>query len=171
MSYTVRDDNATFGPLAGVELPNGAGASTLVAHQIVEVCGIFGVVAATGAAGYYDIFQAPPAPSISGGQAPLGSSYRILGCQYNYSHVGGASYAFALEVVPAGTADGSGVNPLGSATYSLTAAVTNTPFQTTLAANSDTQLILPGSRVNVILSGTATGVTNLTVCVYIARIS
>lgn len=167
MSYEVRDDNALFGPGAGVELPNGAGASTVVAHQVIEVCGLFGINAGA-ATGNDCVFIAPPNPSAATGIAPLGSQYKILGVQYNYD-VASASGTFAIEVTAPGTATGSGVNALNAATVSTAVAATNIPSSAALNTNPNNLLIAPNSRVNIKWGGTATGLVNCSILVYIAR--
>ena len=170
MSYNVRDDNGLVGPAAGVEILNGAGAPTIVNHQLVEVVGLFGLTASTAVNGKYCVFIAPPNPSAATGIAPLGSKYQVLGIQYSYN-TASASGTLAFEICAPGTADGSGVNVGSSATFSTSAASTNTPLQAGLNSNIDNLQLSPNSRLNVILAGTWTGLVNLAVCVYVARIA
>lgn len=169
MSYTVRDDNALFGPLAGVEISNGAGASTIVAHQLVEPSGLFGITAA-GATGNYCIWVSPQNPSTSTGAIPLGAQYKVVGVQYSYD-TASSSGTIAIENCAAGTATGAGANVLSAATVSTSVASTNTPAIAALNANVDNLLIAPNGRINVKFGGTATGLVNLCVQVYISRVS
>lgn len=169
MSFNVRDSNILVGPLSGVELPNGAGASTVVAHQVVEPAGLFGITAA-GATGNYCIWVSPQNPSASTGAVPLGAQYKVVGVQYVYD-TASSSGTIAVENCAAGTATGSGVNVLSAATASTSVASTNTPAYAALNSNVDNLLIAPNGRINVKFGGTATGLVNLCVQVYIARVS
>ena len=179
MSYNVRDDNALFGPLAGVEIPNGAAASTIVAHQVMEPVGIFGGIGGTAfpanvvAGTTYTVYLSPPNPSVASGIAPLGSSYRVLGVSVYYSAAAAGAATVALENVPAGTANGSGANILSATNYALNTALTaNTPSALALNANVDNLTLTPNSRINVILGATSTAsLADFTLSIYLARVS
>src|SRR5208337_3451157 len=112
MSFNVRDDAGLFGPLAGVEIPNGAGQSLVVAHQISEPSGLFGLAAATfvsqatTAGTNYTIFMAPPQASAASGLLPQGQLYRIIGCTVWYTTAAAGAAQMYVEICPAGTANG-----------------------------------------------------------------
>jgi hypothetical protein len=168
MSYNVRDDAGTFGGQAQIELNNGAGAPTIVRMQVYEAVGLFGIAAA-GATGKYDVFIAPPTPSAASVLAPLGTSYQILGGTINYD-TASSSGTVAVEICPAGTASGSGNNVLSTTNVSTATAATNTPVSLTLNTNIDNLLIGPLGRINVIFGGTATGLVNFTIVLYLGRV-
>jgi hypothetical protein len=171
MSFNFRDDNGLFGPLAGVEIPNGAAASTVVAHQLVEPVTLVGDAATVIAAHQYTMFIAPPSPSLASGIAPLGSQYKVLGVSIWYHTAATGAATVALEICPAGTADGSGNNVLSATNFALNTALTaNTPSNLALNSNVDNLLMVPNSRINAILGATATtGLVDLCLCIYIAR--
>lgn len=173
MSYNVRDDNALFGPLAGVELNNGAGAPTIVAHQVIEPVSLVGDAATVIAAHVYTLLIAPPGPSAATGIAPLGASYRVLGVSIYYATAAAGAATLALEIVPAGTANGSGTNVLSATNFALNTALTaNTPSALPLNANINNLTLAPNSRLNATLGATATtGLVDLCLQIYVARIS
>jgi hypothetical protein len=168
MSYTVRDDNAIFGPLAAVEYPNGAGASVIGCIQNFEPIELIASAATLQA--FNTVFIAPPAPSTATNLPALGQKYQIVGVSYYYS-TASTSGTMSIEVVPAGTANGSGTNVLSTANVSLSTAATTTPNNATLNANIDNLFILPNSRVNVNSAGTLTNLVDLAVMIYITRIA
>lgn len=171
MSYNVRDDNGLFGPLAGVEMPNGAGASTVVAHQLFEGIG-FNAVAATGfaASTTYTIFLVPPAPSTATGLAPLGGQYKIMGASHYYSTAATAAANYSIEVCPAGTANGAGRDAVLN--QALNVAATTTPTPLTLSTNVNNLLVNPGDRINLIVGATATtGLVDFCLTIFLARVS
>jgi hypothetical protein len=172
MSYNVRDDGGLFGPLAGVEILNGAGASTIVAHQLIEPTLLQGSAAQIVAGTTYTLFLAPPSPSAATGIAPLGAQYKVLGVSIYYATAAGGAATIAIEIVPAGTANGSGANVLAAATYALNTALTaNTPASLPLNTNVDNLLFAPNSRLNVILGATATtSLVDMCLIIYIARV-
>lgn len=174
MSYNVRDDNGTFGPLASISLPNGASGPNVVAMQVMEPVGIFGADSATVVASHtYTVFIAPPTASVASGTVPLGNSYKILGCSVYYGTAASGAATVAIENTPAGTADGSGANVLAATNYALNTALTaNTPSNLALNTNVDNLIVLPNSRINFILGATATtGLVDLNLTLYLARIS
>jgi hypothetical protein len=175
MSYSVRDDNATFGPGAAVEFSSGATQSFQGKLQAIEFIGIYGgnatnLVTAT----KYCVFLAPPLPSNATSVLNLGGVYQIVGGQI-IANAASTSGTLAIEVCPAGTADGAGNNVLSTATTSLAAGGTGiavtTPAPLTLNTNVDNLFIANNARVNFILGGTLTSLANLNVTLYIARIS
>jgi len=182
MSFNVRDDNGLFGPLAGVEIPNGAGQPFTVAHQLSEPSGLFGLAAATfvsqatTAGTSYTIFMAPPAASAATGLLPQGAQFKIVGASVWYTTAAAGAAQMYVEICPPGTANGSGNNALtqsGNPYYLLNTAITtaNTPNQIALSSNVDNLLISPGSRVNVYVTTVATtGLVNFTLVIPIARI-
>lgn len=173
MSYNIRDDNGLFGPLAGVEIPNGAGASTIVAHQLIEPVSLVGDSATIIAAHTYTLLISPPAASLASGIAPLGSSYRVLGVSVYYATAASGAATIAIEIVPAGTANGSGTNVLSATNFALNTVLTaNTPSSLPLNANVNNLTMAPNARLNVILGATATtGLVDLCLQIYVARIS
>ena len=173
MSYNVRDDNGTFGPLASIEFPNGASGSTLVALQAMEPVTLVGDAATIIAGHYYTLFIAPPSPSVASGIQPLGGSYRVVGVSIYYHAAASGAATLALEVCPAGTADGSGNNVLSATNYALNTALTaNTPSSLAINSNIDNLTLLPNSRLNAVLGATATtGLVDLSLQVYVARIN
>lgn len=173
MSYNVRDDNGLFGPLAGVEIPNGASAPLVVAHQLVEPVSLVGDAATIIAAHKYTLFIAPPSASVASGNQPLGNSYRVLGVSIYYGTAAAGAATLALEITPAGTADGSGTNVLSATNYALNTALTaNTPSSLALNSNINNLTFAPNARLNAILGATATtGLVDLCLQVYVARIS
>lgn len=180
MSYVVRDENALVGSLAGVEIGNGAGAPTIVAHQLVEVVGIY---AATGSGGtapsfvastVYTTFLSPPNPSLASGQTPLGQSYKVLGVQVYYATAASGAATVSIEICGPGVANGSGTNVLAASNYALNTALTaaNTPQSLPLNTNVDNLTMLPNSRLNFTSGATATtGLVDFTIVAYVARIS
>lgn len=173
MSYNVRDDNALFGPLAGVELPNGAGQSTVVAHQVIEPVGLFGMTATTfPASSFMTVFIAPPNPSTANGIVPLGQKYQVVGGTYYYKTAAGSAATFTVEIVPAGTADGSGNNVLSVTNVALNSVASTTPTALSLNSNVDNLILLPNSRLNVNSGATATtSLVNFCIQLYVARIA
>lgn len=173
MSFNVRDANNLVGATSGIELSNGAGASTIVAHQVIEAVTLVGDAATIIAAHTYTPFIAPPAPSTASGIVPLGAVYRVLGVSVYYATAASGAATIALEITPAGTANGSGTNVLSATNYALNTALTaNTPSALALNANIDNLTFAPNSRLNVILGATATtGLVDLSLQIYVARIS
>lgn len=173
MSFNVRDDNGLFGPLAGVEIPNGASAPTVVAHQLIEPVTLVGDAATIIASHQYTLLLAPPAPTVASGITPLGNSYRVLGVSIYYHTAAAGAATLALEICPAGTADGSGNNVLSATNYALNTALTaNTPSSLALNSNINNLTMAPNSRLNAVLGATATtGLVDLCLCVYVARVS
>lgn len=178
MSYNVRDDNATFGPNASIELPNGASASTIAKLQLMEPCGIFGATGTGGtnpnfaASTYYTVWVSPPLPSVAGGNVPLGGKVQVVGVQVFYSTAASGAATLLIENCPAGTANGSGSNILSATNYALNTALTtaNTPQSLALNANVDNLQILDNSRINVYTGATATtGLVDFTVSIYLIR--
>jgi hypothetical protein len=180
MSFNVRDDNALFGALAGVEISNGAAASTIVAHQLVEPVGIFGATGTGGtapnfvASTSYTVFISPPNPSVASGIVPLGNSYRVVGVQIFYSTAASGAATAAIEICAPGTANGSGTNVLSATNFALNTALTsaNTPQALALNANIDNLTMAPNSRLNVVSGATATtGLVDFTLVIYVSRVS
>src|SRR5208282_786278 len=111
MSYTMRDDNPILGSLAAVEHSQGYGASVIGCIQSYEPCSLDAATATTFPNGSFNtIFIAPPSASLANGTLPLGLKFQVVGVSYRYGTAGGASSVFTIEIVPAGTADGSGNN-------------------------------------------------------------
>lgn len=171
MSYNVRDDNALFGPLAGVELLNGANAPTFGCIQNYEPASLTAATATTfPASSFNTIFIAPPA--ATGSTPNLGGKWQILGVEIFYHTAAAGAATLTIETVPAGTADGSGANVLSATNFALNTAQSNTPFVPALNSNINNLQLGPGGRINVNAGATATtGLVNLTVMVYVARIS
>jgi len=179
MSYNVRDDSALLGPGAAVEIPNGAGASTIAQLQVYELVGIFG--ATGGASGTnpsnfiastdYTVFIAPPGPSQSLVLPALGFKYQVVGVSVFYSTAAAGAATLAIEICPAGTANGSGNNVLAAATFALNTVQSNTPFNLTLNTNIDNLTISTGGRLNFNAGATATtGLVDLTIAAYLIKV-
>jgi len=173
MSYNVRDDSGLFGPLAGVELPNGAGSPTIVAHQVIEPVSLVGDAATIIASHFYTLMISPPSASAATGILPLGGNYKVLGVSIWYHTAAAGAATLALEICPAGTADGSGNNVLSAASFALNTVLTaNTPSALALNSNVNNLIIPPNGRINAVLGATATtGLVDLCLQVYVARIS
>ncbi len=173
MSYTVRDGVVLLGPLSGIEIPNGAAASTVVSHQLVEPVSMVGDAATIIAAHTYTLLLSPPNPSVATGITPLGSQYKVMGVSIYYATAASSAATIAIENTPAGTANGSGANVLSASTYALNTALTaNTPSSLALNSNVDNLLLSPNSRLNVILGATATtGLVDLNLTIYVARVA
>lgn len=172
MSYTVRDDNATFGPLAAVEYPNGASAPIIGCIQNFEPIEFTAQLATNFPASTFNpIFIAPPAPSVASGLPALGSKYQVVGVTVYYHAAASGAATMAIEICPAGTADGSGNNVLSASNFALNTAQSSTPFNLALNSNVDNLTILPGGRINLNTGATATtGLTGLAVMIYIVRL-
>lgn len=175
MSYNVKDDNGIFGQGAAVAFGNGAGGSTIGKIQAIEPVGMFGIDAANVTTAHaYSVFLAPPTPSNASATVNLGGSYQILGGSIRVN-TASTSGTLAIEVCPAGTADGSGNNVLSTATTSLasggTGVGTATPASLTLNTNVDNLTVANNARINFIFGGTLTGLVNLNCTLYVARVS
>lgn len=169
MSYNVRDDNAILGPNAYVELPNGAGASTLAKLQVIEPVVYFSLAAPT--AGTYSLFVSPPLPSNASVLQPLGGKFQVAGASVVYS-TGSTSGTLALEICPAGTANGSGTNVLSTTSFNIaqgTNAGSSTPYNLTLNTNVDNLQMTDNSRINMILGGTLTSLASFCLVIYLIR--
>ena len=99
MSYNVRDDNAILGPNAMIELPNGAGASTLAKLQLLEPVTLSAAVATQIVAGTYTLFNSPPLPSVASVLMPLGGKLQVAGASVSYSTGATGSVTLAIEIV------------------------------------------------------------------------
>lgn len=175
MSYNMRGDPGIFGPSAAVEIPNGAGQSLLAKLQTFEPCGFFGIDAGNVTTAHkYCVFLAPPNPSAASGTLPMGGSYQIIGGSI-IANTASTSGTLAIEVCPAGTADGSGNNVLSTTNTSLAAAGPGigvaTPASLTLSTNVDNLIIAPNGRINMIFGGTLTNLVNLNCTLYLIRTS
>jgi hypothetical protein len=171
MSYSVRDDNATFGAGASVEIPNGAGASTQVKLQIFEAL-VFTAETATSFAAStdYTIYISPLAPSNASLIAPLGAQYQILGATHFYSTAATGAATYTVEVCPSGTANGSGRTAISGA--ALNTALANAPANLTLSTNVDNLVVNPGDRINLNVGSTATtALVDFNVTIYLGRVA
>lgn len=171
MSYNVRDDNGLFGPLAGVEIPNGAAAPTVVAHQVVEPVEFTAIAAANFAASTtYTLYIAPLAATTASSIAPLGNQGRIMGASHFYSTAASGAATYTIEVCPSGTANGSGRAAVTNA--ALNTVLSNAPANLTLSTNLNNLLVNPGDRINLVVGSTATtALVDFNVTIYLARIS
>lgn len=172
MSYNVRDDAGLFGPLAGVEMPNGAGAPLIVAHQLMEPVSLVGDAATVIAAHVYTLFISPPNASAATVLPPMGTQYKVVGVSIYYATAASGAATIALEICAPGTANGSGTNVLSATNFALNTVLTaNTPSNLALNTNIDNLLFSPNSRLNATLGATATtGLVDLCLMVYIARV-
>jgi hypothetical protein len=171
MSYTVRDDNATFGPLASVEYPNGAGASTIGCIQNFEPIEFLSQIATNfPASSFNTVFIAPPGPSTATSLPALGQKYQVAGISVYYHTAATGAATMLVEICPAGTVDGSGNNVLSAASFALNTAQSSTPFNLALNTNVDNLIVLPGGRININSGATATtGLVGFAVMVYLIR--
>jgi hypothetical protein len=169
MSYNVRDDNGLFGPLAGIEFTNGAGASTIVRHQGYEPVNFIqgGATGLSMANTTTTLFVAPAAGNTV--LPPMGALYQVLGVSYyataNSSQPNSNIY---LESTNSGTANGSGLAILAININAANSAILSTPQIQTLSTNIDNLQVWPGGRINMLTYNT-TGITDLTLSVYLAR--
>lgn len=178
MSYSVRDDAATFGPNASVEILNGAGAPTLAKLQVFEaIC--FNAPTATQFAEstYYTLYLAPPAPSASLGLGAVPYTGQVAGLSVYYSAAAGAAAQFYCEICPAGTANGSGNNVIGASSgsgyYLLNTALAtaNTPVNLPLSTNVDNLQITANGRINIYATTqVTTTLADFCVTIYLIRI-
>lgn len=174
MSYNVRDDNAIFGPMASVELNNGAGAPTLARLQVVEPVVFTAPVAASFAeSNYFTLFISPPLPSNASSLQPLGGKFQVAGISIAYSTGATGAAVLNVEICPAGTANGSGNNVLSTTNVSLEQSVnpgSTTPYNLTLNTNIDDLQLIENSRLNIYASGAATtGLVDFCFCAYLIR--
>ena len=179
MSFNVRDDNGTFGPNAAVEMPNGAGQSTIAKLQIIEPL-VFNAPTATQFAQstYYTIYIAPPNPSsagITGGTLNLGNGAQVVGLSVFYTTAAGSAAQFYAEICAPGTANGSGNNIIGVSTgtgwFGLNTVLTaNTPLSLPLNSNVDNLIVPANGRINLYATTQATtSLVNFTVLIYLLR--
>lgn len=161
-----RDEEPILRAGTQFEVPNGASAPVLVKAQLYECVGVYGVPAAS-ATGNYTVFIAPPAPSVASGLLPLGDTYQVLGvtCYFNANS---ASGTVDVQIIPNGTADSGGTSVL-TGTIS-TAAGANTNINGTLTTNTTNLKITSANRLVVKFGGTATGLTDCSVCIYLGRV-
>jgi hypothetical protein len=175
MSYNVRDDNAIFGPMAQVELPNGAGAPTMARLQVIEPVVLSAATATLiPASATFTLFISPPLPSTASLLPPLGGKFQVQGVSVAYSTGASGAATIALEICAAGTANGSGTNVLSASTFSIaqgTNAGSSTPYNLTLNTNVDNLQITDNSRLNLIVGSTATtGLVAFNCTVYLTRV-
>lgn len=165
MSYNVRDDNALLGPLAGVEINNGAGAPLIALLQVMEPVTFIAQAAAN--AINSTIFIAPPAPSAASGFPPLGG-YQLVGLSAVWS-TASTSGTVTVEKATGTQAPGSGTVLLTGTINTATAA--NTVANGTVITNINTRTLAPGDRLNLVFSGTETNLVDLAVIAYMVRTS
>jgi hypothetical protein len=165
MSYNVRDDAATLGPGASVEIPNGAGAPFLAKIQIMEPVNFYAAAAANSVT--QTLFICPPAASAASGFPPQGT-YQVVGASLVFS-TASSSGTVQIEKATGTTAPGSGTALL-TGTMS-TAGTANTVVNGTVVSNPNTLTLNPGDRLNVVIGGTQTGLVDLCVDVYMIRVS
>ena len=175
MSYNVRDAYPALGAATAIEFPNGAGASTIACVQAVEPVTFFAPTATYFVYNATPIFNtfyiAPPSPSTTNALVPLGGNQRVVGASMYYTtKATSASSTFSVEIVPAGTADGSG-NAVLSA-ISLNQTYQTSPFNLAISTSYDNLNIAPNSRINIWATGAATtGLVDFCLTLYIIRTS
>lgn len=157
-----RDEIQVIGPQAQIELPNGAGAPTLVYVSPVQMVDVQGLAAASTS---QSVFIAPPAASAASGFLPLGQ-YSLVGVSAVFG-TASSSGTLMVEKTPSGTAVGSGTNLLQS-TISL-AGTANTSLNGTMVTNPNTLQLNPGDRISLVLGGTLTSLANCAVSLFLAR--
>lgn len=118
----------------------------------------------------YEYLQSPPLTATSASQpiftAPnTNETFQVVAASVRFGTAGGAAAAITVEVAPAGTAVGSGTAQLSS-TLSLTGTA-NTAVNGTLIASPTP--ITAGASVNLVLSGTLTGLANGMLTVVLQR--
>jgi len=166
MSFNFRDITPVLSGDSLIEVSNGAGPSTLVKPQLVEVYQYFaaGVPSPTSQV----VFIAPPIASVATGATPLGN-YRLVGVSATFTT---ASTSGTLQIThdTGVSAPGSGTALLGS-TVSLSGTantvVSGVPSASVSLAN---QTISPGDRLSLVFAGTLTNLVNLSVSLYVARV-
>lgn len=164
MSYNVRDDNALLGPLAGVEINNGAGAPTIALLQVMEPLEFTALAAANAVT--TTVFINPPSASAATGFPPLGI-YQVIGASLVFSTASAAG-TVQIEKTTGTQAPGSGTNLL-TGTMS-TAGAANTVVNGTVVVNPNTRTLAAGDRINVVIAGSQTGIVNLCVNIYVTRV-
>lgn len=92
--------------------------------------------------------------------------YRVVSATTIFGTAGGSGATVNLEVIPTGTANGSGTATVLSAAQALTG-TTNTPVKAVLGAGT---LIPAGSRLGTVLAGTLTGLANGVIQLALARV-
>lgn len=97
----------------------------------------------------------------------VSGTFQIAGVTVTYGTAGGAGASLQVEVAGAGVAQGSGTNQLGAA-LALNGTA-NTPVNGTPIASPTN--ITNGSRVNIILAGTLTGLANCCVTITLRRVA
>lgn len=167
MTYSFRDQAPILGPGAQVEIPNGAGAPTLVSLQLIESVTLSNIAAA-GAVNQV-LWTTPANPSAATGALPLGK-YSLVEVSVRFS-TASTSGTLQIEKTPSGTAVGSGTNLLTS-TVSL-AGTTNTVvygFPSATVASAST-ILSGGDSFSAIFAGTLTSLAGMNITLSFARIA
>lgn len=86
-----------------------------------------------------------------------GDAYKVVGVREVHGVVGGTGATVNLEVIPSGTANGSGTATVLTAALDLHGAVANTPQTGTLGTGT---LVPSGSRLGIVMAGTLTGLAD-----------
>lgn len=133
----------------------GAGAVIVPTYEYIQ--DVQNQVAAASYAVNHGIFAAPNS----------NETWQVVAASVRFTTAGGASCAVTVEVAGAAVAPGSGTAQL-TATMSLTGAANTTVNGTIIAAPT---VISAGSSVNLVFSGTVTGLLGAVVTVVLQRLS
>lgn len=93
-----------------------------------------------------------------------GDAYKVTNARVVYGTAGSTGATVNLEVIPSGTANGSGTT--GVITAVALNGTTNTPVTATLGTAT---LIPSGSRLGIVMAGTLTGLANGLLIISISR--
>jgi|SRR5215472_11649984 len=166
MGYNFRDDNPILGPNAAIEMLNGAGASTLVGVPLITQATFFS--AAAPSAGSTIMFQTPLGVSNALGNPALGS-YIFLGASVFYST---ASSSGTIRFFHDTGTQAAGAGTAVSASTSLSTAASSGVYIPVSSGLSNANLVYSATdRLSFTLGGTLTGLVNLYVTAYMARVA
>lgn len=135
------------------EIPALGDAATVNGLKIENVAHLEVVLTATSANA--NVFIAPVA-------------YKITAIREVHGVVGGSGATVNLEVIPSGTANGSGVAVLATPLSLVT--TVNTPQKATLPTNGDLLIIPAGSRLGTVVAGTLTGLGDALLQISVTRV-
>lgn len=96
------------------------------------------------------------------------TAYKITAVREVHGVVGGSGATVNLEVIPSGTANGSGVAVLPTALSLVT--TVNVPHTAVLPTNGDLLIIPAGSRLGTVVAGTLTGLGDALLQISLTRL-
>lgn len=158
-----RGENPQMGSSASIELPNGAGASSVIEIPVYASANTSLAAASTSQV----VWTAPPL--VGSGNLNKGQ-YALAGVQVRFG-TASTSGTLQVEKTPSATAVGSGTNLL-TGTISL-AGTANTSLNGTLVSppGLDANLLSGGDSLSVVLGGTLTSLANCAVTLLIQRVN